>query len=230
MTRRNFDDRYDDVWRAAATYMGARKNNIHVPLSFAFAARLVEAYPEADADVVMLGILLHDIGWHSIDMAEIMGKVFGRRAMKSDTVVFHEKEGARLARDILKKQGWPEATIAAVSAIIDGHDTRPAPLSLEDRLVRDSDKLWRFTVTGLAVVSDWFKQTPRQYVDWLGMLVNEMETEVGRLLAEEEMRETIAALVIDLIEPRPETTSAARPSAEFTSEDRDTRSNTKDMR
>jgi hypothetical protein len=57
-----------------------------------------------------------------------------------------------------------------------------------------------------------------------------METEVGRLLAEEEMRETIAALVIDLIEPRPETTSAARPSAEFTSEDRDTRSNTKDMR
>lgn len=205
---RNFGDRYDDVWRAAAPYMGARKNNIHVPLSFAFAARLVEAYPEADADVVMLAILLHDIGWHSIDMAEIMGKVFSRRAMKSDTVVFHEKEGARLAREILEKHGWPEATVAAVCAIIDGHDTRTAALSLEDRLVRDSDKLWRFTVTGLAVVGDWFKQTPRQYVDWLDTLVNEMETEVGRRLAESEIERTIAALMIDLIEPRPDATLA----------------------
>ena len=51
--------------------------------------------------------------------------------------------------------------------IIDGHDTRAEPRSLNDRLVRDADKLWRFTVTGIAVACDWFKMTPHQYADRL---------------------------------------------------------------
>ena len=29
--------RYDEVWRASEPYMRARKNDVHIPLSFAFA-------------------------------------------------------------------------------------------------------------------------------------------------------------------------------------------------
>lgn len=199
MARSDGSERYDGVWRAAAPYMSARKNNIHIPLSYDFADRLVHAYPEADADIVMLAILLHDIGWQSIDMADIMGKVFGRKAMKSDTVVLHEKEGARLAREILEKESWPEPTIAAVCEIIDGHDTRSAALSLNDRLVRDADKLWRFTITGLAIVSEWFKQTPREYIAWLETVLSELETEAGKEMAQRELAQTRAMLKIDLI-------------------------------
>jgi hypothetical protein len=54
---------YDEVWRACEPYMRARKNDIHIPLSFAFARRLLEAHPEADRDIVLLSLLLHDIGW-----------------------------------------------------------------------------------------------------------------------------------------------------------------------
>ena len=39
----NDADRYDEVWRAAEPYMRARKNDVHIPLSFAFARRLLGA-------------------------------------------------------------------------------------------------------------------------------------------------------------------------------------------
>ncbi len=146
--------RYDPVWRASEKYMRARKNDIHIPLSFAFAQRLLELNPEADADIVSLAILLHDIGWWSIDMTDIIEKGFGPNMMQSDVRFLHEKEGVRLSREVLAETGWDEAVIVAVGEIIDGHDTRPFPRSLNDRLMRDADKLWRFTVTGVAVACD----------------------------------------------------------------------------
>ena len=49
--------RYDAVWRRAEPYMRARKNDVHVPLSFDWAQRLLDAHPEADRDIVSLAIL-----------------------------------------------------------------------------------------------------------------------------------------------------------------------------
>ena len=80
--------------------------------------------------------------------------------MQSEVRFLHEREGVRMSREVLEKTNWPEAVIAAVGEIIDGHDTRPHARSLNDRVVRDADKLWRFTVTGVAVACDWFKMTP----------------------------------------------------------------------
>jgi hypothetical protein len=192
-------DRYDDVWRAAAPYMTARKNYIHVPLSFAFAERLLESFPEADTDVVLLGILLHDIGWQVVDSDDIKKCFESKFQSVAQVVEQHEKEGARLARNILEKTGWAESVIIAVSDIIDGHDTRMQPQSLNDRLVRDADKLWRFSVTGLALVSDWFKMTPHQYIEWCDRLLLKMESEAGRVLAAAELEKTRAVLKLKLI-------------------------------
>ena len=89
--------------------------------------------------------------------------------------------------------------IAAVGEIIDGHDTRPYPRSLNDRLVRDADKLWRFTVTGVAVASDWFKLNPRQYADRLDGQFALLETEAGRQMATQELAATRQALMLHLI-------------------------------
>jgi hypothetical protein len=61
--------RYDAVWQRAEPYMRARKNDVHVPLSFDWcAAPAGRPSAEADRDIVSLAILLHDIGWYSIDM------------------------------------------------------------------------------------------------------------------------------------------------------------------
>ena len=88
--------RYDDVWRASEPYMRARKNDVHIPLSFAFARKLLEAHPEADEDIVLLAMLLHDIGWWSIDMHDIIEKGFGPNMMQSD-VALPAREGRRAA-------------------------------------------------------------------------------------------------------------------------------------
>jgi hypothetical protein len=191
--------RYDAVWKRAEPYMRARKNDVHVPLSFAWAQRLLDAFPEADRDIVSLAILLHDIGWYSIDMTDIIEKGFGPNMMQSDVRFLHETESVRLARPVLQDTGWPEAVIAAVAEIIDGHDTRPVARHLNDRLVRDADKLWRFSVTGVSVACDWFKMTPGQYADRLKDQVGNLETEIGRIWADEELGRTRAALMLHLI-------------------------------
>jgi len=191
--------RYDDVWRASEPYMRVRKNDVHIPLSFGFAQQLLDIYPEADRDIVSLAILLHDIGWYSIDMKDIIEKGFGPNMMQSDVRFLHESEGVRMSREILEKLGWPEPVIAAVGEIIDGHDTRKHPRSLNDRLVRDADKLWRFTVTGIAVACDWFKLTPRLYWERQTRQLDLFETEAGRRMAEEELPRTRAALMLHLI-------------------------------
>ena len=191
--------RYGPVWREAEPYMRARKNDVHIPLSYAFARSLLAVYPQADEDIVSLAIILHDIGWWSIDMGDIIERGFGPDMMNSDVRILHEQEGVRLSRGVLERTGWPEAVVAAVGEIIDGHDTRAHPRSLNDRLVRDADKLWRFTVTGVAVACDWFRLTPHQYADRLAQQLGLLETDAGRRMAEAELPRTRAALLLDLI-------------------------------
>lgn len=192
--------RYDAVWREAEPYMRARKNDVHIPLSFAWAQQLLKAYPEADRDICSLAILLHDIGWYSIDMADILEKGFsGPNMLQSDVRYLHESEGVRLGTEVLKATGWNDDVIAQVCEIIDGHDTRPNPHHLNDRIVRDADKLWRFDVTGVSVACDWFQTTPHGYADRLEDQKDKLETEVGRQMATETLANTRIALMLHVI-------------------------------
>jgi len=199
LTRSDTSGRYDAIWREAEPYMRARKNDVHIPLSFAFAQALLKRHPDADEDIVSLAILLHDIGWWSIDMTDIIEKGFGPNMMQSDVRFLHEKEGVRLSREVLANTGWSEPVIAAVGEIIDGHDTRPYPRSLNDRLVRDADKLWRFTVTGVAVVCEWFRITPHEYAKRVEQQFSLIETAAGEEKARAELVRTRTALMLHLI-------------------------------
>lgn len=192
--------RYDPVWRKAEPYMRARKNDIHIPLSFAWAARLLEDYRDADRDVCLLAILLHDIGWYAIDMEDIIEKGFsGPNMLQSDVRYLHEAEGVRMGTEVLQATGWDTDIVAQVCEIIDGHDTRPDPRHLNDRIVRDADKLWRFEVTGIAVACDWFKLTPRAYADRLEDQKDKLETEAGRKYATQTLASSRSALMLHVI-------------------------------
>lgn len=192
--------RYDDVWRRAEPYMRARKNDIHIPISYSFAERLLEVYPDADDDIVLLAILLHDIGWFAIDEAEIMANAFNKRdMMTSDTRILHEIEGVRLAKGVLSDTGWSTPIARAVCEIIDGHDTRPEAKSLNDRLVRDADKLWRYTPTGVALAHEWHGFTPAAYGDWLTEHLDDFETEEALRLAKHELAKTHDLLKLNIL-------------------------------
>ncbi|MFB4414320.1 hypothetical protein, partial [Pantoea sp. ANP04] len=72
-----------------------------------------------------------------------------------------------VARRVLPSLGFAEEFIEAVCLIIDGHDTRQVAYSLEDALMRDADRLWRFDHAGIALASGWFDQDPARYTDRL---------------------------------------------------------------
>lgn len=199
MTRLDLS-RYDPVWRASERFMRARKNDVHIPLSFAWAQRLLDHHPEADRDICSLAILLHDIGWYAIDMDRIIAEGFrSENVLQSDVRYLHEAEGVRLGTQVLQDCGWSEEVIAAVCEIIDGHDTRPDPRHLNDRIVRDADKLWRYEVTGISVASDWFGTTPHGYVDRLWGEIETLETELGRQWAADTLRDSQTRLMLHVI-------------------------------
>lgn len=192
--------RYDPVWRAAEPYMRARKNDIHVPLSFHWCLRLLDHYPDADKDVCCLAIILHDIGWYAIDMERIVAEGFRTvNMLETDVRYLHESEGVRMAKPILADTGFGHLT-DQVCEIIDGHDTRRTPRHLNDRIVRDADKLWRFEPAAVGIVSDWMAMTPTAYTQRLRTkILPQLETEAARDMALPELDRTCARLMVHVI-------------------------------
>ena len=64
-------------------------------------------------------------------------------------------------RDPRRGRLRPGADRARGQEIVDGHDSRPEALSLEDAIVKDADKLWRFTESGVRVCHGGWTARPR---------------------------------------------------------------------
>lgn len=181
--------------------MRVRKNDVHIPLSLARALELLALYSEADKEIVSAAIILHDIGWYNIDSNEIFSKAFaGPDFLTSDIRYLHEKEGVNLARALLSKLNYEVAFIEKVCAIIDGHDTRKKASSLEDEIVRDADKLWRFSLTGISVACDWFGLSPTEYAKRLELdVLPQLHLPESVDIARRDLGEAKSWLLSDLI-------------------------------
>ena len=193
------EERHAAVWAAARPYMHSRGNDVHMPLSYADAQWLVGHYPDADDEVVLLSVLLHDLGWAVLDQERIISEGFGPNMMQAEIRIAHEKEGARLAREILGGLGYEAALVDEVAAIIDGHDTRVEPLSLNDRLMKDCDRLWRFTVTGIALSCVWTGKSPADYWPNLEAQLEGFFTPEAKGRARSDLRRSGEALKVGLL-------------------------------
>jgi hypothetical protein len=157
----------DPVWRAVVAETRARGNDIHLPISVAFAERLCDVYPAGDRELVLVATLLHDTGWARVDESRIISEGFTGDWRRAAIRYEHETQGCAVAHEVLPELGYSDQFIDRVSAIIDGHDTRHVAYSLEDALVRDADRLWRFDHAGIAVASSWFGMDPATYAERL---------------------------------------------------------------
>ncbi len=149
----------ESIFQAARQYLGARDNEAHTLIVVDFALRLMMLY-EADRSVVIPAAILHDVGWSRVP-EEIRLRAYGPWAEKSLTRV-HEREGAKISEAILKGVGYDAIAAAKIAAIIEGHDTRSDPLSMEDQIVKDADKLSRFSRAGFAARTKEFGITDAQ--------------------------------------------------------------------
>lgn len=156
------------VWDLALPYLRHRDNDVHTIYSYALARELCELHPQADPDVVLPGIILHDSGWSAVPIDRVMAAlepgVWSMSDESFETVRMHEIAGERIAREILTSLDVPTDRVDVICAIIEGHDTRRESISLEDALLKDADRLWRATSRATDVVMDWFGLTREQSV------------------------------------------------------------------
>ncbi|MFP5368734.1 MAG: hydrolase, partial [Actinomycetes bacterium] len=90
--------------------------------------------------------------------------------------------------------------IERVCLIIDGHDTRPVAHSLEDALMRDADRLWRFDQAGIALASSWFGMDPATYTDRLAAeILPELITQAALDMATADLDRSTALLKTGVI-------------------------------
>jgi len=139
--------------------------------------------------IVLPAVILHDVGWKKIP-EELHLKAFGPNANSPELNRLHEIEGVNIAGDILKQINYPEEKISQIIEIIDGHDSRQAAMSLNDRIVKDADRLWRYSKEGFKIDIERFEESYAQGLNRLRRnLAGWFFTETGKQLANEELLE-----------------------------------------
>jgi len=162
---------HQNIWEKALPYLQTRSNDTHTLYCYYFAQQLLAIHQDVDPEIVLPVVLLHDVGWSTVPEDKQLHS-FGPNMRYPELRRRHETEGARIAAEILQSLDYDPLRINRMITIIDGHDSRKESLSLEDSLVKDTDKLWRYTPFGLQTVSEWFGYTIPDQLDllekWLG--------------------------------------------------------------
>jgi hypothetical protein len=154
--------RYQEVFELAWPYLDTRGNQEHTEGAVEFAWRLLEQ-EGGDPDVVIPGVILHDVGWSQVPEHEQLLS-FGFTPARPDLNRLHEEKGAEIAAAILTSVGYAPLLTREIAEIVRRHDSRLTALSLNDSLVKDADKLFRLTRRGYYIFWEWFPLDYRQYL------------------------------------------------------------------
>ena len=177
---------YQKIFERAKPFLRTRKNLTHTQIALRYALRLLRE-KKGDEGIVIPAILLHDVGWKMIP-SNLQLTAFGPNLSNPQLVRVHEVQGAKIAEAILKELHYPPKKIKEICEIIQGHDTRKRPISQDDRIVKDSDKLWRYSRRGMAVDLDRFHIPRREYLIFLEAIINHwFLTPTGREVARREI-------------------------------------------
>jgi len=177
----------EKIYLLAKPYLVTRDNDIHTQIAVDFALRLLEI-GKGDRRVVLPAIILHDVGWFRVPEA-ILPLAFGPKADMSLNRI-HEEEGVKIAASILGEVGYDSSQVAEILQIIDGHDTRADAISIDDEVVRDADKLSRYTRSEFWSMVEKFKRTPEETFRALELLVDRwFFMPVSKEMAREELKQ-----------------------------------------
>ena len=156
---------FEKIWALARPYLNTRRNDIHTEISIGFAYVVLEEIG-GDEDIVIPAIILHYVGWKKVP-ENLQLKAFGPRSTSREFNRMHEVEGVKIAGDILEKVNYEADRIEEILKIIDGHDSRKEANTLNDRIVKDADKLWRYSKEGFYIDIERFDQTFKEGISRL---------------------------------------------------------------
>jgi HD superfamily phosphodiesterase len=177
---------HQKIFEKAKPFLHTRKNLIHTKIALSYALRLLKS-EKGDGGVVIPAIILHDIGWSAVP-ENLHLTAFGPKPSNPKLTRVHELEGAKIAEAILEKSHYPSKKVKEICQIIRGHDSRRRPLSWNDRIVKDSDKLWRYSRRGMAIDMGRFQIPRREYLVFLEAIVDHwFLTPTGKEIARKEI-------------------------------------------
>ena len=152
---------FTDIWNRALPHQDKRDDAGHAFITLEFAKQLVDL-EHGNPDVVLPAIILHDTGWSRLSRKEWMVVFEPETTPEQEMVVRlrHQEEGVAIAREILQQVNYPQHLAEEIIEIIAEHDTRSGFISRNEGLMRDADKLWRFSKTGFDADVERFEFDP----------------------------------------------------------------------
>ncbi|MFC1862920.1 HD domain-containing protein [Thermodesulfobacteriota bacterium] len=137
------------IYQLAKPFLCVMDNDLHTQDVIDLSFRLLSK-EGGERNIVIPAAILHDVGYSMVP-EEI--RVSGRRPGGDIKLVrMHESEGVRIASDILDKIADDSLPVNEILEIIDGHDTRKDAISINDKIVKDADKLSRYSATFWIIV------------------------------------------------------------------------------
>ena len=177
---------YKKIWELAESLLNTRHNQQHTEIAYRAALRLLES-EEGDEAIVIPAIILHDIGWIKVPEG-LQLTAFGPKAKNKELNRVHEVEGVKLAREILEKVNYDPQKMDEILAIIDGHDSRREAISPSDKIVKDADKLCRFTHQGTSLDCERYEMSFDEWYEFLRVRIDRwFFTQTAKEIAKEEL-------------------------------------------
>lgn len=177
---------HEKILEQAKPFLRTRKNLIHTRIALRYALTLLQS-EGGDEHVVVPAILLHDVGWTVIP-EPLHLDAFGPNPSNPKLMKIHEREGVKIAKSILDRLHYPRKQIEEICRIIRGHDSRKRPVSVNDRLVKDADKLWRYSQKGFAIDTRRFNLSRTEYLAYLEGKIDEwFLTPTAKTIARQEI-------------------------------------------
>ncbi len=140
---------FENIWQLALPYQDQRDDPGHAEVTLQYAMSLV-ASEAGDEEIVIPAMILHDVGYSQLSKerrVSVFDK-FKTDQQRREVQIEHQNAGVILAKGLLVKVEYPFALVPEILEIISQHDTRKGFISKNEGLVRDSDKLWRFSRRG----------------------------------------------------------------------------------
>ncbi len=163
------DGIYERIWERAFEYQDKRDDNGHAATVVFYSQELLKLIPDCNEKIIIPAAILHDIGWSQIPKSEVM-TIFSSTNKEKKLALRkqHQEIGSEIAQKILSELNYSKVDIQEIAEIISQHDTRKGFISKNEGIVRDADKLWRFSPQGFEADMRRMRLNPGQLADkWL---------------------------------------------------------------
>ncbi len=156
------------LFKIAEPYLVVRGDILHAKVAHEYARILMEK-EGGEKKIIEPAIILHDVGWSSLTPQQISlafgVRAGGKKALQLNRL--HEQKGVVIAEKILQTFTFDTHLAEKIAVIIGRHDSGKQAHSVEEKIVKDADKLWRFSKIGFRSEIERQVLTPRVLYQYL---------------------------------------------------------------